>query len=238
VHVVVLTVEDPVTKPQTARKLELRLATTAVEKDTSPGIVQQKQKPKAATSAVKKATSRVIARKAATRPAAVAVAEVVKNVTSAERSATLLVLAPSQLALEEITALEEVAEVTTLSVVEVEKPATLAVALDTFLAIVYRVPSVITAPDSVILAGTAPSPRGALAIPAVLKGSCVRFCLFPSADRPLIDTSLATVPTRPRKREGALHSSSTLLVPYFFSMISLACDVTHLSRVRLASYRK
>ena len=60
----------------------------------------------------------MIARKAATCPAAAAaVAEVVKNVTSAERSATLLVLAPSQP--EEIPE-ATVAEVTTLSVVEVE----------------------------------------------------------------------------------------------------------------------
>jgi len=75
--------------------------------------------------------------------------------------------------------------------------ATLAVVLDTFLATVYKVPSVTTVLDScelhfsitqlllttdsrsrVTLARTAPSHRGALATPVVLKGSCTPFLPF------------------------------------------------------------
>jgi len=208
-------VVDSVTRPPTAQRLELRPATTAVGKVTSPGIAQQTPKPKPAISVVKRVIFRVNARKPP-HPHRVEVeveAEVVKNATNAGKSVTSLVPAPTPPALEVptvvVVAVVVTAEATALLgvgvVVVVPKPATLAVVSDTFLATVYKVPSVTTVLASVTLAGTAPSPRSALAITVVLK-----------------DTSPVTVPTPPQRHEDSVCSSCTLLVPYLFSMISCA----------------
>lgn len=166
--------EDTVTKPSTAQRLEPLLAITVVEKDMSPRIVPENQKLKLATSVIKKATFRVIARKL-TR---VRVGTVVKSATNAERSATLLVTVPV-----EVLVAVSVAAAVTAAVSAAIRPVTLAVVSDTFLVTAARVRSVTTVLDTDTSVGTAPSPRDALATLVARK-----------------DISLVTVPTRVRRK--------------------------------------
>jgi len=233
-------VVDSVTKPPTAQRREPRLGnsfssatrreliavfhlhektfisvTTAVEKDTFPETAVRTLKPKPATSVVKKVISRANVRNPARLVVVVVevVEEVVKNATSAGRLVTLLAPAPSQLVTEAatttaVTAVEvavvAVAAAADTALLGAERLATLVVVLVTFPVTACKVPSVTTVPDSVTSARIVPSPRGVLVIRVVRK-----------------DTSLVTAPARAQKGDS-YYSSSTLLVPYFSSMISSA----------------
>lgn len=184
--------EDTVTKPSTAQRLEPLLAITVVEKDMSPRIVPENQKLKLATSVIKKATFRVIARKL-TR---VRVGTVVKSATNAERSATLLVTVPVEVLV--AVSVAAAAAAVTAAVSAAIRPVTLAVVSDTFLVTAARVRSVTTVLDTDTSVGTAPSPRDALATLVARK-----------------DISLVTVPTRVRRK----HDDSPVHL-HFLSPIS------------------